>query len=92
MKRWRTTGSLKPDKFGGHKPYKLAQHTDKVKALIKEEPDQTVAELQAKLKEAKIKASPSAIHRFLKVSKITYKKTLFATAQKRADVAEARAA
>ena len=74
MTRWRTTGSLKPDKFGGHKPYKLAEHADKVKALIKEEPDQTLVELQAKLEEAKIKASASAINRFLKASKITYKK------------------
>jgi transposase len=74
VKRWRTTGRIDPAKFGGHKPYKLAAYADTVKALIKAEPDQTVAELQAKLEEAKIKASASAINRFLKVSKITYKK------------------
>jgi putative transposase len=74
VKRWRITGSVAPNKFGGHKKHKLAEHVDKVKALIKAEPDQTVAELQAKLEEAKIKASASAINRFLKVSKITYKK------------------
>jgi len=74
VRRWRTSGSIKPDKFGGYKPYKLAEHADTVKALIKEEPDQTVAELRAKLEEAEIKASASAINRFLKVSKITYKK------------------
>jgi putative transposase len=74
VKRWRTTGSVDPDKFGGHKKHKLAEHAEKVKALIKAEPDQTVAELQAKLEAAKIKASASAINRFLKVSKITYKK------------------
>jgi putative transposase len=74
VKRWRTTGRVEPDKFGGHKKYKLAEHAETVKALVKEEPDQTVAELQARLEEAKIKASASAINRFLKVSKLTYKK------------------
>ena len=74
VKRWRTRGSVDPDKFGGHKKHKLAEHVDTVKALIKAEPDQTVVELQAKLEEARIKASASAINRFLKASKISYKK------------------
>lgn len=74
VKRWRTKGSVEPDKFGGHKKYKLAEHADKVKALVKAEPDQTLAELKAKLEAASIKVSASAIDRFLKVSKITYKK------------------
>ena len=74
VRRWRTQGSVDPDKFGGHKKYKLAEHADTVKALIKAEPDQTIAELQAKLEQAKIKVSASAINRFLKVSKITFKK------------------
>ena len=71
---WRTTGQVEPKKFGGHKKHKLLEHADKVKELVKAEPDQTVAELQAKLEAAKIKGSASAINRFLKVSKITYKK------------------
>jgi transposase len=74
VKRWRTKGSVEPDKCGGHKKHKLVEHAGKVKALIKAEPDQTVAELQGKLEKANIKASASAINRFLKVSKITYKK------------------
>jgi transposase len=74
VKRWRTTGSVEPDKFGGHKKYKLADHAVTVKSLVKAEPDQTVVELQAKLEAAKIKVSASAINRFLKASKITYKK------------------
>jgi putative transposase len=74
MARWRQTGSLAPAKFGGHMKHKLAEHADKVKALIKAEPDQTLAELQIKLEEAKIKVSVAAIDRFLKASKITYKK------------------
>lgn len=71
---WRTTGQISPKKFGGHKKHKLAAYADKVKELITAEPDQTVAELQAKLEEADINASASAINRFLKASKITYKK------------------
>src|SRR5271155_4962660 len=71
---WRLTGQVEPKKFGGHKKHKLAEHADKVKELVKAEPDQTVAELQIKLEKAKIKASASAINRFLKASKITYKK------------------
>jgi len=71
---WRSTGQIASKKFGGHKKYKLTDHADKVKALVKTEPDQTLAELQAKLEEAKIKVSRSALDRFLKVSKITYKK------------------
>jgi putative transposase len=74
VKRWRTRGHVEPDKFGGHKPYKLAAHADTVKTLIKAEPDQTIGELQGRLEEMKIKASASAINRFLKAEKITYKK------------------
>jgi putative transposase len=74
MARLRQSGNLAPDKFGGHLKHKLAKHADKVKSLIKGEPDQTLAELQAKLEEAKIKVSISAIDRYLKSEKITYKK------------------
>ena len=71
---WRSTGQIAPKKFGGHKKHKLAEHADKVKALIKAEPDRTLAELQSELAEAKIKVSKSALDRFLRASKITYKK------------------
>jgi transposase len=71
---WRSTGQIAPKKFGGHKKHKLAEHADTVKALIKAEPDRTLAELQAALAESKIKVSKSALDRFLKASKITYKK------------------
>lgn len=90
--RWRTAGHVKPDKFGGHKKHKLADHADKVKSLVEAEPDQTILELHAKLEAAKIRVSTSAVDRFLRASGLTYKKTLFATEQKRKDVAEARAA
>ncbi len=71
---WHATGHVAAKKFGGHKKHKLAAHADTVKGLVKAEPDQTIAELQVRLGEAKIKVSASAINRFLKASKITYKK------------------
>lgn len=71
---WRSTGQVAPKKFGGHKKHKLAEHAETVKALIEAEPDRTLAELQAELAKIKIKVSKSALDRFLKASKITYKK------------------
>lgn len=90
LDRWRRTGSLAPDKFGGHKTHKLSKHADRVKQLVEAEPDQTLAELQAKLADDKIMVSVSGLDRYLKAEGLTYKKTLFATEQKRADVAQAR--
>ena len=72
--RWRTTGAIEPDKFGGYKTHKLARFADKVKSLVEAEPDQTLAELKSKLESKKIKVSASAIDRFLKASGLTYKK------------------
>jgi transposase len=74
VKRWRTTGHVEPAKFGGHKKHKLADHANKVKALIDAEPDQTIAELHARLEAERIKVSASAVDRFLRASGLTYKK------------------
>ena len=38
-----------PRKFGGHKRYALAEHEDKVRALVAEKPDLTIAELWQKV-------------------------------------------
>lgn len=74
LARWRRTGSLAPDKFGGHKTHKLAKHADKVQRLVAAEPDQTLAELQAKLAKDKILVSVSGLDRYLKAAGLTYKK------------------
>lgn len=74
VKRWRATGSVEPMKFGGYKTHKLAEHADKVRALVKDEPDATVPELKALLEQKKVVVSISAIQRFLRAEKITYKK------------------
>jgi len=74
LARWRQKGSLAPDKFGGHMRHKLADHEAKVRALLKDEPDQTLLELCDKLADSGITVSKSALDRFLKASGLTYKK------------------
>ena len=46
IKRKRDTGSVSSAKFGGHKTFARTPHTDLVKALVAEQPDSTLAELQ----------------------------------------------
>ena len=38
IRRKRETGSVSPAKFGGHKTFVLAPHTDLVKKLVAEQP------------------------------------------------------
>lgn len=72
--RWRRTGSLKPDKFGGHQRHKLADHEATVRALVEAEPDRTLKELCDELASRGIRVSKSALDRFLKAVGLTYKK------------------
>jgi transposase len=93
IRRKRETGSVSPDKFGGHKTYALAPHTDLVSALVAEQPDSTLAELEARLTKQKVKVSKSAISRFLHHLNLTFKKkSIHAAEQDREDVAAARKA
>jgi transposase len=39
IKRKRETGSVSPDKFGGHKTFALGPHTALVKELVAEQPE-----------------------------------------------------
>lgn len=74
IKRKRETGSVSPAKFGGHKTFALAPHTDLVKNLVAEQPDSTLAELKARLAKEKVEISQSAIFRFLRHLKLPFKK------------------
>jgi transposase len=74
IRRKRETGSVSPDKFGGYKTFLLEPHTDLVKELVAEQPDVTLAELQARLEKAKVTVSLSGISRFLHHIKLTFKK------------------
>jgi transposase len=82
IKRKRETGSISPGKFGGHKTFALAPHSDLVKELIAEQPDSTLAELKARLAKDKVKVSQSAIFRFLRHLKLPFKKKAFAPPNK----------
>src|SRR5215475_14053724 len=93
IKRKRETGSVSPDKFGGYKTFTLEPHTDRVKELVAEQPDSTLAELQVRLAKEKVKVSQSGISRFLRHINVTFKKkVLHAAEQDRPDVAAARKA
>ena len=74
IKRKRETGSVSPDKFGGYKTFTLEPHTDRVKELVAEQPDSTLAELQVRLAKEKVKVSQSGISRFLHHINLTLKK------------------
>jgi transposase len=74
IRRKRETGSVSPDKFGGHKTFALAPHEDLVKRLVAEQPDSTLAELKDRLAKEKIQVSQSSIFRFLRYLKLPFKK------------------
>jgi transposase len=74
MQQFETTGGCLPQKFGGHKRHALAEHEDKVRALVAAQPDLTITELWQKLTALEIKAGRSAVGRFLLHLKLTYKK------------------
>ena len=50
MARVRATGSLAPARYGGHRRPLLAPHEDVLRALVAEQPDITLAEIQAELR------------------------------------------
>jgi transposase len=74
IKRKRETGSFSPAKFGGYKRFALEPHADLVRRLVAERPDSTLAELQERLAKEKVTVSQTAIFRFLRHLKLTFKK------------------
>jgi len=74
VQRWRQKGTLAPEPAGGGRRAKLADHAERVHALLAATPDLTIAELQSKLAAAGVAVSPAAISRFLKACGLTRKK------------------
>ena len=74
MQLWNSTGSWLPLKMGGHQKHILAPHEEEVNRILKEKPDITVAEMRVRLAKLKIRASESAITRFLIHIGQSYKK------------------
>src|ERR1700724_1760569 len=65
MQLWKSTGNWQPHKVGGHIRHILAPHREEVDRILREKPDITVAEMRERLARLKIRASESAITRFL---------------------------
>jgi transposase len=74
LRRKRETGSVSAAKFGGYKRHALAGHEQRVRALVAEQPDITLAELKAKLAKQKIAVGQTSIFRFLRHLQLTFKK------------------
>lgn len=74
IRLWKETGSWLPKRVGGHRKHLLSVHKDRIERMLEEKPDMTVAEMQSRLAGMKIKASPSAITRFLIHLGHSYKK------------------
>jgi transposase len=75
VRRYRTTGIVSPDKFGGYKDYALAKHAERIKRWIAKQPDLTLLEIQARLAEAGVTVAASSVFRFLHHLGLTYKKS-----------------
>lgn len=70
------TGSLEPKKMGGYRQAILAPHEETLRALVKETPDATLAELGESLRKKKIKAGRSALAAYLCRLGLSFKKNL----------------
>ncbi len=73
MRRWRETGSVKPGKMGAPKRCKLDPHGDWLLALVRDEPDITLAEIRARLREDRdMAASAGTIWQFFERHGISF--------------------
>jgi len=72
--RLRATGSVAPDKMGGHRPYVLAAERDWLLGRLRDEPDITVRALAAELAERGIFVSHVSVWNLLKRENLTHKK------------------
>src|ERR1700676_4229693 len=70
----RDTGSVSAAKFGGYKEFVLVAHEELVRSLIEEQPDITLAELEARLAKKKVLVGKSSLSRFLNHLKLPFKK------------------
>ena len=87
--RWEETGSVAAKPSGGSTS-PLEEHAEFLLRLIVEQPDSTLDEIVAAMRKKRIPGSRSAVWRFFERRNISFKKTLYATEQKRAEIARAR--
>jgi transposase len=89
VKCFRETGRCAAKPRGGSVSL-LEKHADFLFGVIEQQPDLTLDEVVLTMRKHKIPGSRSAVWRFFKRHKITFKKSLRAAEQERADVARAR--
>ena len=88
--RWRASGSAAAKPMGGWRPLRLQRERAWLLAHRAEKPDLTLRALMAELAECGTPASDGAVWRFFKHEGITFKKTVYASEQDRADIARRR--
>ena len=88
--RWRRTGSIGAKRMGGYKRSPLDSHVGLIVELITEQSDLTVEEIRSALRERGIRTGHGSVRRFFDRHGISFKKTVLASEQDRADVAAAR--
>ena len=89
LQRWRDHGLCAPKPRGGSRSV-LEDYAQRILCLVDERPDRTLDEFVAAMHKRRIPGSRSALWRFLDRHGITFKKSLRAAEQHRADVARAR--
>jgi putative transposase len=65
LKRHRETGTVSPEKFGGHRRHALERHADRLRRWIALQPDLTLAEIRVRLAGMRVNVAISSICRFL---------------------------
>jgi transposase len=74
LTRWRSAGSVSPEKFGGCKGYALEPYRRPIERWVDAQPDITLTELLARLAAEEVVVSETAIFRFLRHLEFTSKK------------------
>jgi transposase len=74
LTRWRRTGSVSPEKFGGYKGYVLEPHRRRIERWVDRQPNITLSELQTRLAEEEVVVSQTAIFRTLRHLEFTLEK------------------
>ena len=74
LARYRKTGSVAPGKVGGHRPWLLAAHRDRVLKLVRRTPHLTIDRLRELLATEGIAVCRDTIWRFLKREGLSFKK------------------
>ena len=72
--RYRRTGSVSPDKIGGHRPRKLEPHRDFIVERIAQEPHLTLHGLKDELAARGVRVSHNTVWLFLRREGLRFKK------------------